>query len=131
METTQSFDENQILFSVAFGSILVENGEKYLFGYYGLGEVGDQFARAALCQMGDLHYLLVNANADENYRSYPTMYTFADRIYETGCNMAYALDGGQTAAIVMDGELINRVTYGYQRKISDIIYFATAVPETD
>ena len=28
----------------------------------------------------------------------------------------------------MDGELINAVLFGYQRKISDIIYFATAIP---
>lgn len=129
METAQKFvDENHIQFSLAFGPILVENGEKHSFGAYGLGEVGDQFARAALCQMDDLHYLLVNANAEGKQHSYPTMYEFADRIYQTGCRMAYALDGGQTAVIVMDGELINQVTHGYQRKISDIIYFATALP---
>ena len=39
------------------------------------------------------------------------------------------LIGGQTAAIVMGNQLINRPVYGQQRKISDIIYFATAMPE--
>lgn len=129
IEAAQKYvEDNQIQFSLAFGPILVENGEKYDFGAYGLGEVKDQFARAALCQMDELHYLLVNANAEGSQKSYPTMYDFADRIYQTGCRTAYALDGGQTAVIVMDGELINQVTYGYQRKISDIIYFATALP---
>ena len=129
MEAAEKYvADNRIQFSVAFGPILVENGEKHDFGAYGLGEVSDQFARAALCQMGDLHYLLVNANAEGQYNTYPTMYRFADRIYETGCRMAYALDGGQTAALMMDGELINHVTKGYQRKISDIIYFSTALP---
>ena len=129
MESAKRFvEENHIQFSVAFGPILVENGEKHAFGAYGLGEVGEQYARAALCQLGPLHYLLVNANAEGNQHAYPTMYEFADRIYRTGCRMAYALDGGQTAVIVMDGELINQVTHGYQRKISDIIYFATALP---
>ena len=126
----QFVDENEILFSVAFGPILVKNGEKHQFGAYGLGEIGDPFARAALCQMDDLHYILMNANAEGNYKSYHTMYQFADVVYETGCRDAYALDGGQTAVIVMDGELMNQVTYGYQRKISDIIYFATAVPNS-
>jgi exopolysaccharide biosynthesis protein len=42
---------------------------------------------------------------------------------------AYALDGGQTTVITMDGELINSVDYGFQRQISDIIYFATALPD--
>lgn len=129
MESAQQFvDENDILFSVAFGPILVRNGEKYQFGSYGLGEVNDQFARAALCQMDDLHYILMNANAEGKYTSYQNMYQFAEIVYQTGCRDAYALDGGQTAVIVMDGELVNRVTHGYQRKISDIIYFATAVP---
>ena len=40
-----------------------------------------------------------------------------------------SMDGGQTAAIVMGDQLINRPVYGQQRKISDIIYFATAMPE--
>ena len=31
----------------------------------------------------------------------------------------------------MDGALINAVLYGHQRKISDIIYFATAIPRCD
>lgn len=122
--------ENDIQFSLAFGPVLVENGEKHAFGGYGLGEVGDQYARAALCQMGPLHYLLVNANAEGKHTAYITMHQFANRIYETGCRDAYALDGGQTAVIVMDGELINQVTKGYQRKISDIIYFATALPDS-
>lgn len=124
----QFVEENDILFSVAFGPILVRNGEKHQFGAYGLGEVGDQFARAALCQMDDLHYILMNANAEGKYTSYQTMYQFAEVVYQTGCRDAYALDGGQTAVIVMDNELVNQVTFGYQRKISDIIYFATAVP---
>lgn len=121
-------DENNILFSVAFGPILVENGEKVEIGSYGLGEINGHFARAALCQMGPLHYLLMNANGEGSEGGYPTMRTFANRVFETGCTMAYALDGGQTAVMIMNGELVNRVTFGYQRKISDILYFGTALP---
>jgi len=29
----------------------------------------------------------------------------------------------------MNDRLINNVVYGYQRDISDIIYFATAIPD--
>jgi hypothetical protein len=43
-----------------------------------------------------------------------------------GCTMAYNLDGGQSATIVMNDEVKN---YVYERRISDIIYFATALPE--
>ena len=41
---------------------------------------------------------------------------------------AYMLDGGQTAAIITGDELMNTVDYGGERKTSDIIYFATALP---
>lgn len=131
MEAAQQFvDENDILFSVAFGPILVEDGQERSFGGYAIGEVGGSYSRAAICQMDELHYLLVNAAAGDGCTSLPTMYAFQDVIVSTGCQSAYALDGGQTAAMMMNGELINNVFGGYQRKISDILYFATAIPHS-
>jgi hypothetical protein len=47
-----------------------------------------------------------------------------------GVKHGYTLDGGQTAVVVMNDKVINRVVYNAQRKVSDIIYFATAVPDT-
>ena len=131
MESAQRFvDDHHILFSVAFGPILVEDGQKYAFGGYGLGEVGENYARAAICQMDTLHYLLVNATGEPECPVYPTMYAFQDVIASTGCKSAYALDGGQTAAMMINGELVNSVFGGYQRKISDVIYFCTALPNS-
>lgn len=122
-------EENDIRFSLAFGPILVENGQPNSFGGYPLGEVSDQNARAAICQMGKLHYLLVNACGEDGH-ALPNMYQFARQVAETGCINAYALDGGQTTALVMDNTLVNRVLLNYQRKITDIIYFATAIPNS-
>ena len=93
-----------------------------------MGDIGEEYARAGLCQMGNLHYLLATANTEDTYQQVPNLHTFAATLLTTGCDKAFALDGGQTAAIVMNDELINRPVYGYQRKISDIIYFATAIP---
>ena len=64
-----------------------------------------------------------------NY-SYPTIHTFSNALFELGIPDAYALDGGQTATLVMNDQVINRVNYGAERYISDIVYFATALPET-
>lgn len=131
VDMAQKFvDENNISFSVAFGPILVNDGKVNYQGEYKLGEVDQCFARAALCQMDDLHYLLATVNNEAQWQGLPNINKFARRISETGCQKAYALDGGQTAVIAMDGELINNVTFGYQRKISDIIYFGTAIPNT-
>ena len=48
-----------------------------------------------------------------------------------GVQKAYTLDGGQTAEIVMFGAPINHVDFGFERTVSDIIYFATAIPEEE
>lgn len=130
VDEVQAFvDEHDIQFSLAFGPILVDNYEEIDHSWYGVGEITEGYARAALCQMGELHYIVVTANTEGAYGDIPTVAQFRKNIMATGCRMAYSLDGGQTAAIVMNDKLINRPVYGEQRKISDIIYFATAVPE--
>lgn len=129
MESAQAFvDENHIRFSVSFGPVLIKDGELCVPGYYNSGEINDKHARAALCQLGPLHYLLVTANTETPCYAMPTLHTFANCLWELGIPTAYALDGGQTATIAMDNEMINFVSYGSQRKISDILYFATAMP---
>ena len=129
-DEAQNFvDENNIRFSVAFGPILVDNYERCEPNNYYLGEINDNYPRAALCQMGELHYLLATANGETHYPSTPNIHTFAKNIAATGCEKAYTLDGGQTAVLAMNDQLINAVLFGFQRKISDIIYFATALPD--
>ena len=124
-------DENNIRFSLCFGPVLVDNYEIVDHTWYGVGEIMEGYARAALCQMGDLHYIVATANTEGPNQEIPTVRMFQKNIAATGCRMAYCLDGGQTAAIVMNDILINRPVYGTQRKISDIIYFATAIPEEE
>ena len=134
-DTAQKFvDENNIRFSLSFGPVLVQDGERVKIPMdYTLGEVKDNqhYPRAAIAKMpGELHYLLVAANQDPDrgLERVPTMTEFGKQLYAFGAEQAYALDGGQTAVIVTNDKLINRPSYGYQRAISDIIYFATAIP---
>ena len=130
IDEAQAFvDENNIRFSLCFGPILVDNYEIVEHQNYYLGEPNEEYARGALCQMDKLHYLSVTANYDKGHNRNPTVATFQKHIAATGCKMAYCLDGGQTATIVMNDELVNRPAKGEQRRISDIIYFATAIPE--
>lgn len=130
MESAQAFvDENNIRFSVAFGPILIENGEPSPIKNYLLGEIKDSYARAALCQIGPLHYLLVTTNAQWPCSDTTDIFQFQNQLMKYDLDMAYTLDGGQTAVIAMNDQLINNVVYGYQRDISDIIYFATAIPD--
>ena len=135
-ETAQKFvDDNKIRFSLAFGPVLVHDGQLVKIPQdYTLGEVKDSqhYPRAAICKMpGQLHYLMVAANQDPDrgYEYVPTMSEFGRQMYAFGAEQAYAMDGGQTAVIVTNDKLINRPSYGRQRQISDIIYFATALPD--
>ena len=130
-EVQEFVDENDIEFSLAFGPILVDNYEVIPHTWYGVGEIKEEYARAALLQMDTLHYIVVTANTDGITEKVPTVARFQEIVAATGCRHAYCLDGGQTATIVMNDELVNRPVKGQQRKISDIIYFATAVPETE
>lgn len=122
-------EENEIRFSIAFGPVLIDNGEVKEYEEYPVGEIIYYFSRAALCQMDELHYLVATANKEKGYPVFPNLAEFAAVIAKTGCPMAYTLDGGQTATITMNDQLVNQVSYGSQRRISDIIYFATALPD--
>ena len=131
MESAQKFvDDNEIQFSIAFGPILVDDGIRCEPATYAIGEVNEKYARAAFCQMGELHYLIVVANREHGYENHLTIHEFADQIEKFGSIKAYTLDGGNTGSIVMNGKLINRTTLGYERIQGDLMYFCTAIPNT-
>lgn len=134
--TRQFIADNDIIFTVSFGPVLVDNGvlrpsEEY--SGYAPGEVNSHHSRAAIGKLDNLHYLLmtVNYNPNAGYSETTTLSKFAGFVYSKGVQQAYALDGGQTSAIVMNDQLVNYVDYGKERFSSDIIYFATAMPERE
>ena len=119
--------DNGIVFSLAFGPLLVENGEAVPCAWYPMGEVNDGYSRAGIGQMGKLHYLhmsLNHGNKEARWTATQFAQHFADRPVQT----AYCLDGGQTGEVVFDGVPYNYMDYGVERKVSDILYF-TALPE--
>ena len=130
MEEAQKFvDENNIRFSMAFGPIIKDHDRIRDVSYYALGQGEDTYPRAALCQKGELHYIVAIVNREGYGYQTATIYDFADNILDLDVEMAYTLDGGQTAVLVTNDRMINAVLNGSQRAISDIFYFATAVPD--
>lgn len=130
-DEAQAFvDENNVRFSLVFGPILVDNYEAIKTTNYPLGEVNDIYTRAAVCQLGELHYAFANVTTEPNFGFLRrmTINQFAQALAGLGVQKAYALDGGQTTVICMQDQLISYPDYGTQRQISDIIYFATAKP---
>ena len=128
-EAEQFIEENDVLFSLCFGPVLIDDGVDVTPQYYPWGEVNDTYARSALGMLGDKHYLTLNINCQQpGYYYLATLRQAADAMVERGCIKAYALDGGQTASTIINHRLINPVQFGRERLTSDILYFATAVP---
>lgn len=129
MEEAQQFvDENNISFSLSFGPILIQDGVRCEPASYCMGEVNDNYPRAALCQRDQLHYVVVTANGGYRYWQYETIHQFADNLSEMGFKTAYTLDGGNTGTIVMNDVVQNPINPQKMRAISDCLYFATAYP---
>lgn len=130
MESAQKFvDEHNIRFSLAFGPILIEDGKRCEPNSYPIGETNEHYARAGLAKVDDLHYLVATANRWQTMNTTPTIHDFAQVLEGMGVEKAYTLDGGQTGVITLNDQMMNPAQYGSQRAISDIFYFATAIPD--
>ena len=129
-ESIQQFIwDNNILFSVAFGPVLVENGQALTCDWYPVGEIDRGYSRAGIGQVDHLHYLYMSLNHSWEREARWTVNTFAQHFAEKGVITAYCLDGGQTGEVVFRGEPYNYIDFGKERLVSDIIYFATALPQ--
>ena len=126
----QFIDDNDVMFSLAFGPVLIENGVVNYVYDYPIGEIWDEYARSAMGQIDSLHYLMLVMNLDDSLGAYRNarLDEVRDAMWEKGCQQAYALDGGQTAAVLINNDRITQVTpYGWERIYSDMLYFATAL----
>jgi len=130
-EAEQFVKDNDVVFSVAFGPVLVENGEIVETTQYPIGEIQKNYSRAAIGQRGELHYVLMTINYEGPCQVTTTLAHAAEILFSKGVEKAYTLDGGQTSSMVFNGELVNRVDWGNERTMSDIIYFASAVPNKE
>ncbi|MBQ4313249.1 MAG: phosphodiester glycosidase family protein, partial [Clostridia bacterium] len=84
--------------------------------------------RTAIGQIGPLHYLMCVVEGRSSTSVGYTVYDMADLMLEMGCQQAYSLDGGKSATMIFGGETMNDVLWGGERVVSDIVYFATAIP---
>ena len=89
----------------AYGGYLAKEHPRCAIGYYESG-----------------HYVFVVVDGrDTGYSQGLTMVQLANLMKELGCTAAYNLDGGQTAQMVFDGEMVNQ-PYQNGRVVSDILY---------
>lgn len=123
--------DNDVLFSLSFGPILVDNGVLQHCDSYPIGEMNLEYSRAGLGMVDDLHYLYMTVNHCNGQNPRCNVNEFAELMLQKGCYKAYNLDGGQTSEIVFHGKPINYIDFNAERTVTDIIYFATALPESE
>ena len=111
-----------------FGPALVKDGRlQTIDENYGYNPNGRE-PRTAIGQVGELSYVLVIAegrgeSAGVNFTE------LAQKMFELGCQQAFNLDGGNSSIMIFNGQSYQGQPGGSERAQSDIIYFATAVPE--
>ena len=104
----------------SFGpSLFKENGDT-LTSYSGY--LASKHPRCAIGYYEPGHYVfvLVDGRAD-NYSAGLTMVALSNLMKELNCTVAYNLDGGQTAQMAFDGNIVNQ-PYKNGRVVSDILY---------
>lgn len=117
--------EGEIINAFTFGPALVQQGNLLTISKdYGYNPKGRE-PRAAIGQLDTLSYVLVVAEGRGDSVG-ATQQELADFMYSLGCQEAYNLDGGGTAAMVYQNKYYNDLA-GNERSISDIIYFASGV----
>ena len=122
---------NDILFSISFGPVLVENGELKSCDWYPAGEPTRGDSRAAIGQVDTLHYFYLSVNHAPEKAALWTVNDMAKAFYDKGIPNAYGLDGGQTSEILFQGVPFNHIDYDAERTVSDILYFASAIPNRE
>ena len=130
-EMQQYIRDNNVLFSISFGPVLVEDGVLQECDWYPAGEIDRGYSRAGIGIFDKLHYFYMSLNHSNEKAARWTVNQFGREMYNKGLYSAYCLDGGQTSEIVFQGEPFNYIDYGKERKVTDIIYFATAIPESE
>ena len=127
-ETFAKDTGHTVINALMFGPALVKDGEvlkiskKYMYNPTGLEP------RAAIGQVDKLSYVMVIADyVHRRTGEGVTMQRLADYMGQLGCQQAYNLDGGNSAILVFNDKIINHK--GQERDQSDMIYFASAVPE--
>jgi len=125
----QYVTDNDIKFCISFGPILVKDGVAQTTNTYPIGQTNENYSRAGIGQVDARHYLYMMVGNEGPMTC--TTNEFAVYMQQKGVIQGYNMDGGQTGEIVMNGAAYNYIDFGNERAVSDIIYFATALEESE
>ena len=125
--TGQDYLDQGVVQSFTFGPLLVNEGQAVELPSDYIINTGDTVRepRTAIGQVDANHYVLLVADGrreDWSDRGM-TLQEMQKVFVEQGCSVAYNLDGGGSATMVLNGERVNKTSGSRERNVSDIIYF--------
>lgn len=123
---------NKIVNSLHFGPSLVIDGKVNILNLdSGCGTKWNHIPspRTAIGQIGELHYLMCVVEGRTANSKGVIVEELAETMLNHGCKQAYNLDGGQSTTMVFNDKAMNVPLWGGERTMSDIVYFATAIPD--
>lgn len=120
----------RVLNAFSFGPLLVENGEP-IENFNNADRWVDMAylkkrQRICICQVGKLHYMVLCCAGPLRKNTGMTLRNFAKLAASLGAKTAYNLDGGDSTLLFFKGNRVNDFGSKSQRKLMDIIYFASA-----
>lgn len=123
----QTLLDQGIVQSFEFGPMLVLDGEKTTLPSKYIINTKDTVRepRTAIGQVGENHYVVIVADGRREGWSDKgmTLQEMQQVFIDYGCYIAYNLDGGGSATMVLNGELVNKTSGSRERNVSDIVYF--------
>lgn len=123
----QKYIDEGVVQSFTFGPLLVNDGEAVELPSKYIISTKDTVRepRTAIGQVDENHYVLIVADGRRDGWSDRgmTLQELQKVFVEQGCRVAYNLDGGGSATMVLNGQLVNKTSGSRERNVSDIIYF--------
>jgi exopolysaccharide biosynthesis protein len=122
------WENKGIINSFSFGPALVIDGvQQKMPNGFPEGYIWEFHPRTAIGQLGELHYLIVTVDGKQVHSGGLLVNQLATMMKEKGCIQAFNMDGGQSTVMTFNNKIMNSVAYGGERRLSDIMYFATAI----
>ena len=123
----QGYVDEGVVQSFTFGPLLVNNGEAVELPSKYIISTADTIRepRTAIGWVDGTHYVVIVADGRRDGWSDKgmTLQELQQVFVEQGCQVAYNLDGGGSATMVLNGELVNKTSGSRERNVSDIVYF--------
>ena len=127
----QEYLDAGVVQCLTFGPLLVDGGEAVTFPKKYAISLAEEIRepRTAIGLVEPNHYVLLIADGRRKGWSDKgmTLREMQQVLVETGCEIAYNLDGGGSTTLYVNGEVLNHPSGSRERDVSDIVFF-TATP---